>query len=209
MNTVRNERANLFTFDMIYRYLYFLLLLTATCRPGMSQAILRTNLLAPIVGGASLAVEVAAPAKKSVVFDVSFGKTSLLLPYDQYTFQSVQSQFRFYRQSTGTMCGSYLGPYAKYMHREMYREAVRGSWLFPGKTYRYADGHSVGVGLGIGRQGVLAKRLVMDLSIGLGYLFYVSRQAEGDVGDQIGHLDANVGISLGYFTGRVVPTKNR
>lgn len=194
---------------MINRYLCFLLVLTAICRTGMSQTILKTNVLAPIVGGASLAVEVAAPAHKSVVFDVSFGKTPLLLPYDQYTFQSVQTQFRLYRQSTGPMCGSYLSPYAKYMHREMYREAVRGSWLFPGKTYRYADGHSVGVGFGIGRQGVLAKRLLMDLSVGLGYLFYVSRQAEGDVSDQIGHLDANVGISLGYFTGRVVPTKNR
>jgi hypothetical protein len=188
----------------LHRYLCTLLILVSWGQRAPGQTILKTNLLAPIIGGASLAVEVAAPAHKSVVVDASFGKTSLALPYDQYTFQSIQTQLRFYRKSPGPMRGSYLSPYAKYMHRQLYQEGRPGSWLFPGKAYRLFEGHSAGLGFSIGRQGVLAKRLIMDLSIGAGYLFYVSQQTQGTSSDQTGHVDMNVGISLGYSSGRSV-----
>lgn len=190
-------------------YLHALILVLIGSGMLNGQTIVKTNVLAPIVGGASLAVEIAAPANKSVLLDASFGNTPLLIPNDRYMFQSLQAQLRLYRQSPGPMQGRYLNPYVKYMHREIFQEAVPGSWLFPGKAYRHFDGHSIGAGLGIGRQGVLAKRLLLDISVGLGYLVYIAAQEQGGDSDQEGHLDANVSISLGYLTRRVVLAKDR
>lgn len=179
----------------------FTLLLVMFSYLAIGQVIVKTNLLYPtLVKGASIALEVAASKNSSINLYGAFGSNGNLVFADTYTFQNLIAEKRFYKASqTAPLQGFYWAAYAKYMHRQIYREGIQGS-LFTTRG-RDSDGHSLGAGTAVGLQVAnrFIKRTFIDAFVGAGYLVYLS-QTDTKNPDQtrFGHVDLRTGLSVGY-----------
>jgi hypothetical protein len=158
---------------------------------------IKTNILYPtLLQGASLAVEIATPNRTSLNLYGAFGSNGQLALAQEYRFQNLLVEERFYSASSkGLFRGTYVAPYAKYMHRRIYRAA---QLLVQGRD---SDGHSMGLGMAFGSQvqPKSAKRLLVDAFIGGGYLVYVSQvDYANPTANRTGHLDLRAGLSIGF-----------
>ncbi|WP_177236729.1 DUF3575 domain-containing protein [Spirosoma endophyticum] len=179
----------------------FTLLLAVSAQVAFSQVMLKTNLLYPtLVRGAAVALEVATPKHSSVNLYAAFGSNGDLALADTYTFQNLIVEKRFYKNSASFFRGAYWAPYAKYMHRQIYKEGLHGSIITT--RGRDSDGHSLGLGTVVGLQvpNRFIKRTFIDAFLGGGYLAYLYETDAKNPGQgRFGHVDLRVGLSLGYL----------
>lgn len=180
----------------------FTLALAMLTRLAVGQVLVKANLLYPtLVKGASIAVEIASPKHTSLNIYGAFGSNGSLVLADTYTFQNMIVEKRFYKSSSTTVLqGAYVAPYAKFMHRQIYREGLRGSII--NTKGRDSDGHSLGIGTAVGLQvqNKFIKRTFIDAFIGGGYLIYLN-QTDSRNPDEVrfGHVDLRTGLAFGYM----------
>ncbi len=162
---------------------------------------LKTNLLYPtLVRGAAIAFEIATPKHSSINLYVAFGSNGRLALANTYTFQNLIIEKRFYKKSTSIFQGAYWAPYAKYMHRRIYREDLQGSIITT--KGRDSNGNSLGLGTAVGLQvpNRFLKRTFIDAFLGGGYLVYLDETDARNPGQsRFGHVDLRAGLSVGYL----------
>jgi hypothetical protein len=176
-------------------------MLVVSAQLAFSQVMLKTNLLYhTLVRGAAIAFEVATPKRSSINLYAAFGSNGDLALADTYTFQNLIVEKRFYKKSTNIFQGVYLAPYAKYMHRQIYKEALHGSIITT--KGRDSNGHSLGLGTAVGLQvpNRFIKRTFVDAFLGGGYLVYLDESDAKNPGQsRFGHVDLRAGLSVGYL----------
>jgi hypothetical protein len=155
----------------------------------------RTNILNLFAKGPSVAVGKQIFTNSETLLTFSTGKFSPFFYLDKYSFITAHLENRWEAGISHFYGETYVGPYVRFIHREIYFDQENPTWYNAKSRDFRGDGISLGVSTGT--QWEIADTWFIDLNTMLGYGKYVKQVDYLNPEKSHGFLDLRLALQFG------------
>ncbi|MGG9970560.1 DUF3575 domain-containing protein [Ferruginibacter sp. SUN002] len=163
--------------------------------------VVKTNLLNLIMRYPAISVEKMFNENNSIELSIVKGRAKDFIFTDYYEYQGALIALRHYfdiprTNKTNFYGGGYMGSFKRIIQTT---GTTFGSGGYLGYPSRDFEGHSLRVGGSLGAAYFFGNKIVIDAKLGLGYgVYYSTFDKIASEKNNIGHLDAQIWLSVGY-----------